>query len=328
MRISFFVRKSCALLLPALFLTAGMQPAMAESTSSAEAAAAAAEQLLDSWQGQRSILIEGGKRIAEALTLDPKSPHALVERGRLLIMAGSPDEETAFKAAEQSFLAAQASDPNYARAPILLGYAYVQLGRFPEAKQALERADALKSNDPWLKLNWAGYYAALNDHESEIKYANLAIASGTKNAKALNQAYSIQADYYSNYRPDRKKADEAYHQKVQLQPGNVYARGDYARILVMRFGDLDAGEALAKEAQAMSDYPHLRQTISLARYARWAEAQKAGKDPALVAALWKKADAGDPGGRYIPTCGLDSPVMKTLMAALKQKAMQAATYQC
>ena len=65
----------------------------------------------------------------------------------------------------------------------------------------------------------------------------------------------------------------------------------------------------------------MRQTLSLARYVRWADAVKAGKDQATIKRLFEDATSLDPGGRNIPQCAFGYPSMKPLVDALKSQSL-------
>src|SRR5436190_23472018 len=52
----------------------------------AERLATQAENILTGWSGQDDVIVEARKLIAEALKLDPKSGHAMVELGRSVLM--------------------------------------------------------------------------------------------------------------------------------------------------------------------------------------------------------------------------------------------------
>ncbi len=155
----------------------------------------------------------------------------------------------------------------------------------------------------------------------QIQYAEEAIATGTQNVKALVAAYEILATSPAS-RTDRTKADAYFAKAVAIQPGNAWVRGNHARNVIMHFGDFDSGEKLAREALAIMDYPHARQTLSLALYGRWALAMKEGEPLATREPLYEAAYRNDPGGRYLPECAMRWEPLSFVFEAVAAKGMQ------
>jgi tetratricopeptide (TPR) repeat protein len=287
-----------------------------------------AESLLDRWTGERGILIEADKKINAALQLDPKSSPALVQRGRLLMMAGhdgsrlAPD---AAKAAEEAFAAAVTADPTSPTPHVLLGHFYVVTRNLGEARKALVRAQALGSTDPWLYNNWASYYKAMDEPEHALAMAEKAIATGKANTKALMSAYGTINWVTAEVLHDRKRADQSYDAMIQLQPGSAWTRGNYARTLIVGFRDYSGSEALAIEALTIMQYPHAMQTLSMALYGQWAAAIDRRAPESEISKLYAKAKELDPDGSMIPECATREPAMKSVMKHLAAKGVTGAT---
>jgi hypothetical protein len=117
------------------------------------------------------------------------------------------------------------------------------------------------------------------------------------------------------YRHEREKSDAEYAEMMRLQP-DAFIPGDYARGLMLHFQDFDAGERYARKALAMRDYPHARESLSLALYGKWAVAKRSGRDLTEVRALLDAAEANDPGAAHVPECALTWPPMKFLADSL------------
>jgi tetratricopeptide (TPR) repeat protein len=150
-------------------VVAASAPAKSNAEAEAEKLATQAEQLLDSWRGGMALLTDADKLIVNALAHDPKSAHALAEKGRYLIMSSNAGSgrlnASNVDIAEVMFLKAAEADPKYARAYSLLGYIYIETGSLEAAKRALEKADQIGTNDPWLQLNWSSYWKAIGDQQ-------------------------------------------------------------------------------------------------------------------------------------------------------------------
>lgn len=304
------------------------KPSVPAATSAAkqdaEALAKRAESLLDQWQGQRGILVEADKLIVDALLRDQQSAHAMVEKGRLLIMAsysggGRRDEEGNVAAADMFEKAAKA-DPNYVRAYTLQGHVYTSLGRMEQAKKALEHAEQLGTTDPWLNLNWSEYWRRSGNEAKSVAHCEKALKTGTQKLKALRVAWSCINTYYSAEHPDRARSDEAYQELMKLSPESATIRGDRAQALAVYFQDFDAAEKLARETIAVSDYPHVRGTLSLALYSKWARAIADKKDAAFIKARLIEAQTVDRDGSQLPSCAVGSPEFAFLMKELEKRA--------
>jgi tetratricopeptide (TPR) repeat protein len=269
----------------------------------AEALTMEAAQLLDRWDGESEILETADKLLQEAMRLDPASTHAMAEQARRVLLAGTEEEgvrPSALRTAE-GLLNRALTDSPHPRVMALSGHLYNLLGQPQNVWKSLKPAERSLPNDPWVKLYWAEYYAAMHDQPSEIRYLEEAIAAGLANKRELRKALHTMLPYYIAFRM-REKADAAYARIVAMDSTNPMIRGDFARGLILGFGDFETSARVAREALAMADFPHARQTLSLALYGRWAQAARDGKGPDVVERLYREATANDPDGRQLPSC--------------------------
>ena len=293
-----------------------------DARARAERLATQAEKVLDSWSGEHEKLLEAQRLIDEAMSLDPRSGHAMVERGRAMIMANYGVSGEAGQAAAALFHRATRLDPPYGRAFVLQGYVFTEQRRFAEAKGALTQAEALVPDDPWVKLNWGSYYVALSgQRDKQLQYAEEVMASGTQNPKALVTAHEIVIEALFSRR-DRIKAEGLYARAARAQPGNAWLRGNHARNVITYFADFEAGETLAREALAIMDYGHARQTLSLALYGRWALAVRQGKALDVREPLYAAAYRNDPGAANLPECAMRTPSLAFVFEAIAAKGVQ------
>lgn len=285
--------------------------------------ASQAEKVLNTWTGRNETLVQAEKFVDEALALDPKSGHAMVEKGRATLMRGATNSgysPRAAQAAEALFKQAVQLDPPYGRGFVLLGHLYTTQGKLDEASLALTRAETLVPNDPWLKLNWGAYYVAKGQPEREPSMAELAIATGTTNPKALRAAYEIVLKSEMK-KGNRAKADELYAKAVKIQRDEPWIRGNYAQNVMLYFGDFATGEKVAREALEIMDYGHARGSLSLALYGKWAQAERDGKSPAEKEALFEAAHRNDPGGRNLPSCAMNNQRVGFVFDAVFRKGI-------
>jgi tetratricopeptide (TPR) repeat protein len=286
--------------------------------------AATAEKILNTWQGESGTVARAEKLIDEALALDPKSGHALVEKGRTILMSApccSGYSQREVQASIPLFTKATQLDPPYGRGYVLMGHVYTEVGLLDEAHKALTMAGGLVPNDPWLKLNWGAYYAALGKFDEQASYAEQAIATGTTNPKAQRAAYDIVIKHAVR-KGDRGKADAFYARYVEAQPNQPWVRGNYANNVLIFFADFATGEKLAREALELMDYPHARGSLSLALYGQWARAERDGKPPAEVERLYDIAYRNDPGGRYLPECAVNNQRVGFVFEAVFRKGIE------
>jgi tetratricopeptide (TPR) repeat protein len=298
--------------------TISLSAAAAESPRERAATlAATAEKILNTWVGEQSTIEQAEKMIDEAFRLDPESGHAMVEKGRTILMSrgfSNGDAGALFTRATQL-------DPPYGRGYVLLGHIHTETGKLKEAFEALTRADSLVPNDPWLKLNWGSLYAAQGQYDMQVWYAEQAIATGTTNIKALRAANEVVLKGALR-KGDRAKADAIYAKALESQRNDAWLRGNYAQSVILYFADFEAGEKLAREALDIMDYGHARSTLSLALYGKWAAAERDGKPLAEQEKLFDAAYRNDPGGTRIPECAMTSRKLTFVFEAIFRKGVE------
>lgn len=267
------VLAACALLLGCPESQTDAAAAEKIPLATAKALSSEAEALLDQWRGQSPLLDQAAEKLFFALKKDPKYARAYVQVGRLHIMAGHYHsqyfEPSSLEASEKALKNAIALDGKLADAYVVLGHLYTIRDRLPEAKTALTKAAEIKTDSPWLAMNWAAIFEKENkDEEAAQKYAEV-IASKTKNLKALGAAYEGQRDYYF-FKGDLQKADEIYNAHILIEPTAAWIRGNYASSLVFTIGDFDKGIAKAREALSIMQYGNARRTLAFGLYGKWA----------------------------------------------------------
>lgn len=308
--------KCAVLAVSALVLTSLHSIAVpAASELSAEDFAVRAEKLLDQYEGDESVLSQAEQAIAASLEKQPWYPHALVEKARLTLIRGKESPES-LQAAELLLQSARNHDFNYGRAYVLQGHVYTKLGNGAAAHQAFFTAQRLAANDPWFKFYYADFLDTSGESDKARQLREEFVASGASNREALRSAYLALLKTYFSAR-NRSKADAAYAELARLSPGDAWVRGDYAIQVIEWFLDFDAGQRYAREALSIMDYPHARGTLSLALYGKWAAAKRDGKDPKVVLALLKEAQAFDPKAQLVLPCALRWPSLEFLRQSLE-----------
>lgn len=299
-----------------LVLVLGVLPALCAANPTnpeSEALAMRAQQILDGLDHSGARLAEADRAVAASLREQPNA-HALVEQARLAMIHGG-ESPASFAAASDALRQAEALDDSYDRTHVVASYVALRTGDLKRAQESLAKARALNSADPWFKLNWALYYQTMRQEKPAIELQEEVVRSNTSNEGALRFAMTRLQEHYADV-GDRGNAERMYRLAAAHWPDNAYVRGDFARDVMVHFADFDAGEKAAREALSIMDYPHARQSVSLALYGRWAAAKRDHAEMAVVGTLLDDARAYDPQARMVPTCALRSPKLFFLRDAL------------
>ena len=251
--------------------------------------------------------------VDEALRQDPRFSPALLQAARLTLMRNGESGES-LKQAELLLQRARNNDFGYGPTYPLQGYVYLKLNRPGDAMKAFNSAQRLVPNDPDFLYYYATYLAAGYGDPFPV-YERFLASPATSKPRRFTVAHELMVHDLAI--GDRAKADAAFDVLAGIDPGAVELYGDYARNVMVWFGDFDSGEKLARKAIAMKDYRNARESLSLALYGEWAKAKGEGGDPARIAALYKAALANDPGARLIPTCALSAPGLRAVRETIE-----------
>jgi tetratricopeptide (TPR) repeat protein len=251
-----------------------------------EAAIRQAKDLLDSWSGQRDILDQAKEILDRVLIREPENYHAIKELARYHIMNGYLHSKPktngrnvytvgqfrpgTLEQAEVTLRNALRINPNFAEAYILLGHVYTQKERLKEAREALAKAEAIGTDDPWLHLNWAAVHTAAGELEAASNRYQVVLKSGTKNQKALVTAYSFQIEHHKRL-GEFEKANDLYKTLCEMEPTNAWIRGNHADLLRRELGRYDEALARAREALRIMNYGVGRGILAMCLYAKWAD---------------------------------------------------------
>jgi len=181
-------------------------PSSAKSRATSQANYLEARSLLDSWQGELSFLSAAKEKLDLVVADDPDFLPARVElaRYRIMLYASFRDPEQ-LNVALQLLQSCAQKDRTYAKPYVLMGHLYVLRRQFGESQQALERAEAIGTDDPWLNLNFADLYeqsgqprqattralAALQSDALYPKTIAAAITTVFKNGDAVAQQEAV-----------------------------------------------------------------------------------------------------------------------------------------
>lgn len=278
-----------------------------------------AESLLDAWAGQGSALDEAKAELDRVLRDDPQSANAYRLYARYYLSAGYISGESyrpeslaaAGKALEQALEIA----PDYARAYVLQGYLFRIMGMPEEAKAALNRADRLGTDDPWLQINWGDLLMQESRlDEAAARYKK--VLDNDTNPAARKGARSGLSRYYK--RTNRlDDADALYRADIAAEPGNAWLHGNYAVFLLCWRDDADSAIAEAVQARSLMDYGIARLTLAAALYRKWAALALDGNKLAEKPLSEAKGLAVAPAGAIKEICGGGPAVLAVLEAMLR-----------
>ena len=301
------------------FTIAAVDPAAARLAARADA-------ILDASDGDAARLDEARALVEQSIALDPAAPRARAIQARQVLLAGTTEEgvrPSAIGKARVILEQATELQPRDGRVFALLAHVNLQAKGDDIAQmhvwRELKNAESLDPNDPWYLYALAEYHASgRGSRDLQPELLEKAIAAGLSSRAELRAAYDILLPQYVAA-GDRAKTSAAFAARAALDPKDAVLRDGHARNLVAYGGDYEDAERIAREAIAISDSAHARGTLSLALYAQWAAAARDGKAPKAVAALYRKAQANDPGGRLIPACLAEWEPLDFLFVRLAQK---------
>jgi Tfp pilus assembly protein PilF len=294
----------------------------AEPAAGTQPQVARAARLLDGWEGSGNGLRLARTLLDEALADNPDSAQAYREYARYYMMNGyvrrSIYEHGALEAAERSLDKAIALSPEYAEAHVLRGHLYEQMERPDQARLALERAEQLGTDDPWLHLNWAD--VLLDEHrydEAADRYRKV-LASGALDRHVEISAREGLIQYYKHTK-QLDKAEQGYRELIARVPDSAWVHGNFAAYMLCWQEDYRTAIAEAEKARSLMDYGIARLTLSAALYRQWAQEVLDGKE-AEAERTWKRSEqvlAAEPSQAIGDICGGGAAVMKVLTAMRK-----------
>lgn len=102
-----------------------------------------------------------------------------------ILFANQGDYQNAIRACKDATETGSSNARQTAAAYANLGVAYTQIGKLNLALDALERAEARNSNDPFILYNIAAVHSLRDDTDLSLEYLDQALASGFDNFDAL-----------------------------------------------------------------------------------------------------------------------------------------------
>ena len=253
----------------------------------------AADQLMDRWSGQGSQLKEAKRIIQSVLSANEKFAPAylaLAQHGMASgHIAGKRYRKGAKESAKRNLEKALLLDSDFADALVYFAYWHMQSYRNDLAKEMLQKAEIIGTDNPWIELHWAQIHgdAGMDEKSAERLRKAIVLAKAAENKRALWSAYGKMVDSYAKMH-EIDKAKIAYKKMITLIPNNAWARGDRVHAVLFRGGDIDWALSIAEQALALKRYGVVTALYGKAKYVKasilLAEGKKAEADEAFTMA--------------------------------------------
>lgn len=292
LRFAFFA--ACFALASAAFASAGPTAPSADPSTIPRGGGAdvdKARDLLDIWYGEDRILSQARVLLDAELDRHPDNHEALLELARIAVMTMTHKGNVQALALIDEALEIA---PDFADAFVLRGHVLTNLGRDGEAFEALQHAQTLGTESPWLLLN----RAALHTRQGVIAMAALecqqVIDSDTTNPKALFAAWDCREPWLMQQR-DFVALEQSFRARAEINRAPPLL-AKYARFLCEDVGRCAEALPLAREADRRGTAKTVCGCIlTRVLVAVWADAVAAqGEDSPRAVALLTEARKRDP----------------------------------
>ena len=252
---------------------------------------------LDKCGCDRPQLEKVEKALDEVLRVNPDHVKARLQMARYYLTAGyqygnTYTRESRFHANIQVEVALSASGYKSADAWVMSGFMKFINGAYPAATLALDKAEALGTDNPWLYLNRVDVLRAqrVSDRgepqlqKLEASYAGRGVEIPTRIRLEIHKR---RADLYADQRRI-KEANEEWQKNLALD-GSAFQHGNYAIFLLETAGDPDAAIEQARQALALMNYGSARQILAESHIVKWAQlkAKNAPEADAHLAAAYE-----------------------------------------
>lgn len=239
-----------------------------------------AVELLDSYRGDSSSLETAHAELDEVLKANPRYAPAYKEMARYFIKRGHISslqfQPGSLEAADASIKKAIEINDNYTEAYVLRGHLYRLMNRHKEALDALEKAEKLGTNDPWIQNNWADLLLDEGKYEEAAQRYRNVINNKTSNKIAMTSAFEGLISYYKGV-GQLEQADEIYRKQIEFEPKAAWGYGNYAQFLLCLRDDYDNSITRSRQALGIMNYGAGRYWLASALYRKWAQSVINGK---------------------------------------------------
>lgn len=245
---------------------------------------AKAKVLLDAYYGQRAKLDEAVALLQEAMTDKPWPPELYVQAARATIMGGHivRDQYRGNTIERELALLDEATklDPNYAKPYILRAEAFRTTNRGDEALAQLDKAKALRPDDPWLWNGYGDYYWRLYDRLNAKTAWTKAVGYGRGTSEESRKAYVVGNDGLARFASTMGDVDGLRHIAAEIDktrhPDDAWVLGTLSGYFFF-VAQFDEAVSYARRALDVMDYGVGRRWLAASLYAKACIAFKAGQ---------------------------------------------------
>lgn len=310
----------CAKLLLGLciFLASAAADAAEPTRDEAQRLTTTAEKSLDDWGGRREALDEARRLLDRAITLSPDHAEAYRQYARAHIRWSELDSagrEESLQRAEQALDRALLIDPEFGNAQSLRAHLYNLQQRPKDAAAALDEAERLGADDPWLPTIRADLFLQDDRYEEalslcrKIRDENPDFRRLVANAEGCMKEALVRLDRLD-------EAEQLYQEPAEQTDATGEDISQHAYFLLCFRNQPDRAMKVADRALRRSD-PHMSRLIYLASmYYAWAKLQNSGAETEAAEA-WKQLErmpVEDPASVMHGTCGMDETGIEVLRA--------------
>lgn len=240
-----------------------------------------AREILSAWQGRSEELYSAKKILDAVIQGDMNFAPAYRERGRLFMMEGYIDEYNYKKGslhlAVLSILKAVKIEPGYEDAYVLLAHVYTNKKQYEDAITALEKAEALGTQSPWLYLNRAELFELQGEYNDALKSYMKIIREGADNEKAFSTALDGVIMCYEK-KGDYQKTEKWFRKGIKYEPDNVVRRVNYSIFLLYTLHDVERSIKLSENTLKRWNYDMVHFVLACGLYTKWALMTDQGRD--------------------------------------------------
>jgi WD40 repeat protein/tetratricopeptide (TPR) repeat protein len=194
--------------------------------------------------------------VTHAIAINPKYAPAHAELARVEYRSGylhhDEYEPTSLKRALAEADQAVALDPTFAEAYVVRGYAQLFAKRMDDARESATKAAELAPKHDRVVLLSLSLAEAAKNYDLEFDIARGLIET-SKDPHTLSQAYAALIKAYDE-REEWDAVESTYSSLFNIDPGDAWAKGNYAQYLSWR-GKHDEAIKWATKALATFDYP-------------------------------------------------------------------------
>jgi tetratricopeptide (TPR) repeat protein len=218
----------------------------------------------------------------------------LIKKGHLV---GERFEPGTLENAERELRTAISLDADFCEAHVVLGHVLGLMHRYPDALQALDRADTLSCPTPWRLMNRVDVDFALQQFDAAkaaLDKVPATLANATPILRATIQGRELSDRVWIAYQQGDKDAMLGYlHEQLKAAPdGNAWSIGDTVPSFVLA-GAFDEAINAAHEALRRMEYGAAERSLGVALFGKaiWESSRPGANGDPRTTPEWADAES-------------------------------------